>query len=42
MLLMTSASELQSLDFLLLNSSVSGNVGSYFLVTPVPLAWKLL
>jgi len=32
MLLMTSASELQILDFLLLNRSVSGNVGSYFLV----------
>jgi len=27
---MTSASELQKLDFVLLNSRVSGNVGSYF------------
>jgi len=35
--LMTSTSELQNLDFLLMNNSVSGNVGSYFLVTPVPL-----
>jgi hypothetical protein len=28
---MTSASEVQKLDFMLLNSRVSGNVGSYFL-----------
>jgi len=39
---MTSASELQKLDSLLLNSRVSGNVGSYFLVTHVPLTWQLL
>jgi hypothetical protein len=30
--MMTSASEVQKLDFVLLNSRVSGNAGSYFLV----------
>jgi len=39
---MTSASELQKLNSLLLNSRVSGIVGSYFLVTHVPLTWQLL
>jgi len=39
---MTSASELQKLDFVLLNSRVSGNVGSYFLVTHVSLTCQLL
>jgi len=32
LLKMTSASELQKLNSLLLNSRVSGNIGSYFLV----------
>jgi hypothetical protein len=31
LLMMTSASEVQKLDFVLLNSRVSGNVGSHFL-----------
>jgi len=39
---MTSTSKLQKLDFVLLNSRISGNVGSYFLVTHVPLTWQLL
>ena len=42
LLKMTSASELQKLDFSLLNSNVNGNGGSYFLVTSVPLTWQLL
>ena len=42
LLKMMSASELQKLDPVLLNSNVSGNDGSYFLVTHVPLTWQLL
>jgi len=42
LLKMISASELQKLDFVLLNSNVSGKVGSYFLVAPVPLTWQLI
>jgi len=42
LLRMTSASELQKLGFVLLNSNVSGNVGTYFLVAPVLLTWQLM
>jgi hypothetical protein len=35
LLMMTSASEVQKLGFVLLNSRVSGNAGSYSLVTLV-------